>query len=83
MYPWSKADFVSGCLGIRAAAKTFLDDCTAEDREKLLKEWTDGLAEFLLEGDQATDDKHKRFRDGDFYIKYHASVSLTLFSKPL
>ncbi|KAK8064646.1 hypothetical protein PG994_007284 [Apiospora phragmitis] len=77
MYPWSKADFAAACVGVRAAAKTFLDECasSAEKREELLEGWKRGLAEFLLEGDQATGDEHKKFRDGDFYVKYHATVS--------
>ncbi|KAK8008401.1 hypothetical protein PG991_010952 [Apiospora marii] len=76
MWPWSKADFVAGCLGIRAAAKTFLDPSKYEP-EKDLKLWKEGLAEFLLEGDRATDDEHKIFRDGDFLVKYHASNNIT------
>ncbi|KAK8072662.1 cytochrome P450 [Apiospora saccharicola] len=73
MNPWSKADFVAGCVGIRAAAKTFLDECSPEKRNELLESWKAELAEFLLEGNQATDDEHRKFRDGDFYVKYHAA----------
>lgn len=75
MDPWSKAGFVAGCVAIRAAAKTILDECSPEKRNKLLGSWKAELAEFLLEGDQATDDQHKKFRDGDFHVKYHAAVS--------
>ncbi|KAK9415038.1 hypothetical protein SUNI508_10643 [Seiridium unicorne] len=74
--PWSKADFISGCVGLRAAAKSYLDECTVENREALIKTWKADVAEFLLDGDQAADDKHKKFRDGDFHIKYHSALLL-------
>ncbi|KAK8016845.1 hypothetical protein PG993_015034 [Apiospora rasikravindrae] len=88
MYPWSKADFAAACVGFRAGAKTFLDECAPERREEVLRTWKDLLVEFLLEGDQATDDANKPFRDGDFYVKYHATVGflpalpLFLFAPP-
>ncbi|KAK7962099.1 uncharacterized protein PG986_002924 [Apiospora aurea] len=81
MYPWSKADFVASCVGLRAGAKTFLDECAPERREEVLQTWKDLLAEFLLEGDQATDDDNKPFRDGDFYVKYHATLVLENLTK--
>ncbi|ETS81034.1 hypothetical protein PFICI_06036 [Pestalotiopsis fici W106-1] len=73
MSPWSKADFIAGCVGLRGSAKTYLEECSEENRQELLKSWIDGLTEFLLEGDQSADDKHRKFRDGDFHIKYHAA----------
>ncbi|KAI1842927.1 hypothetical protein JX266_010945 [Neoarthrinium moseri] len=76
MSPWSKADFVSGCVGLRAAAKSYLNECSAERQEELLKSWKQEVAEFLLEGDQAAEDAHKTFRDGDFHVKYHAALLL-------
>lgn len=75
MPPWSKADFVAACVGIRATVKTVLDEMPSETRDERLKAWTDGLREFLLEGEHATDDEHKTYRDGDFALKYHAAVS--------
>ncbi|KAK6064189.1 hypothetical protein SCUP515_11934 [Seiridium cupressi] len=77
--PWSKADFISGCIGLRAAAKSYLDKCTVENREALIKTWKADVAEFLLDGDQAADDKHKKFRDGDFHIKYHTAGTYSCY----
>lgn len=82
MSPWSKADFVSGCVGLRAAAKTYLEECSEEERNVLLKSWIDDVSEFLLEGDQSTDDEHRKFRDGDFHVKYHAAVSVKTCQRP-
>lgn len=75
MPPWSKADFVAACVSIRATAKSVLDEMPFETRAEKLKAWTDGLKEFLLEGEHATDDENKMYRDGDFALKYHAAVS--------
>ncbi|KAH8657744.1 hypothetical protein BX600DRAFT_514297 [Xylariales sp. PMI_506] len=74
--PWSKADFVAACVGLRAGAKTFLKSFSPGERDRALKRWCDGLAEFLLEDDEAAQDENLEFRDGDFVVKYHAALTL-------
>ncbi|KAK6818922.1 hypothetical protein PG987_016375 [Apiospora arundinis] len=73
MWPWSKADFVGACVGMRGAAKTHLDEVWGEKREEVLKTWKEGVAEFLLERDQAVDNEDRKFHNGEFHIKYHAA----------
>lgn len=77
--PWSKCDFVACCVAARATMRTVLEDCAAEDeewRDGRVRCWRDGLAEFLLDRDQAADDKNREFRDGDYLVKYHAAVGI-------
>jgi len=81
MPPWSKADYIAACVGLRAGAKSYLEGYPAEKREGKLQSWKERLSEFLLEGDQAAEDQNMKFRDGDFLVKFHTAVSLfVLFS---
>ncbi|KAK8132078.1 hypothetical protein PG999_000251 [Apiospora kogelbergensis] len=73
MSPGSKADFVAGCVGVRAAARTYLNACSAGERDGLLTSWKEVAAGFLLEGEQAAYNEDRKFHDGDFHIKYHAA----------
>jgi hypothetical protein len=75
--PWSKADFIAVCVLLQGSAKSLLDgNPSVSKRQAKLNFWREKFSAFIY-NEIPPDRTRPLNRDGDFVIKWHATVIIS------
>lgn len=79
--PWSKADFIAVCVLLQGSAKSLLDGLPSmSERQAKLNFWKEKFSAFIY-SEIPPDQRCSFNRDGDFIIKWHATVIISSLSR--